>query len=184
MSRYNFAKQQASTIMPLLVDPTTGIVRFDSFRRLHDQLISLSFRYLRKERYGPQNGLQIFYALDLPESALLARIKTMGESEGKPRAGVPHMSVAVTDGAGELWMNERAKLTRTGKLETKSMALPKSDTNPRGFDPSTKDFQGNDHRFITILGGQYEGPGQQAWADRVHFSFPANTDFSAAPQLP
>jgi hypothetical protein len=184
MSRYNFAKQQASTIMPILVDPQTGIVRFSSFRQLHQQLTSLAFRYLRKEPYGAPGGFQLFYALDLPESALLARIKTMGESAGRPRAGVPHMSVAVTDGAGELWANERAKLTRSGKLETKLMTWPKSDENPRGFDPSVKDFQGNDHRFVTILGGKYDGPGQQEWADRVHFSFPENADFSFAAQMP
>jgi hypothetical protein len=184
MSRYEFAKQSASTIMPILVDSKNGMVRFNSFAKLHKQLIALAFRYLRKEKYGPEGGWQVFYLLDLPESGLLVRIKTMGEPAGRPRAGVAHLSVAVTDGAGELWMDERAKLTKSGKLETKAMAFPKSDQNPRGFDGSVKDFQGNDHSFVTILGGKYEGAGQQAWADRVHFSFPENADFSTVAQMP
>jgi hypothetical protein len=184
VSRYDFAKDQASTIMPILVDSRTGLVRFNSLAKLHQQLIELGFRYLRKQQYGPKGGWQLFYSLSLPESALLARIKTMGELPGRMRAGVPHMSVAVTDGAGELWMHERAKLTKTGKLETKVMSFPKSEDHPGGFDPSSKDFQDNDHYFVTILGGKYDGAGQQAWADRVHFLFPRNTEFLIADQMP
>jgi hypothetical protein len=184
MSRYNFAKNQASTIMPILIDSKSGLVKFNSLATLHQQLIALGFRYARKEEYGPKGGLQLFYMLDMPESALLVRIKTKGEDAGRPRAGVPHLSVAVTDGAGNLWMNERAKLTKTGKLETKVMTFGKSEVNPKGFDPSAKDFQGNDHYFVTILGGRYDGAGQQAWADRVHFAFPGDTDFSSASRMP
>jgi hypothetical protein len=184
MSRYNFAKQKASAIMPILVDSTSAMVRFDSLAKLHEQLLGLAFAYQRKEEYGPKGGFQLFYWLNMPESALLVRIKTMGETAGKPRAGVPHLSVAVTDGGGDLWMNERAKLTNTGKLEAKSMVYPKSDERPGGFDASKNDFQDNQHYFVVVMGGKYDGPGQQQWADRVHFPFPPGTDFSMASRLP
>ena len=79
MSRYNFAKNQASTIMPILIDSKSGLVKFNSLARLHQRLIALGFRYARKEEYGPKGGWQLFYVLDMPESAPLVRIKTKGE---------------------------------------------------------------------------------------------------------
>jgi hypothetical protein len=166
-------------IMPQLVDASTGIVRFSNFSALADELISCGFGYLRKMEYGPSGGVQVFYGKNLGQCSLLVRIKTLGEKDGRPRANTPHMSVAVTDAGGELWMNERAKLTATGKMETKAMMTAQS-----GFDASKPDFQGNPQYFVTILGGRYEGAGPDSWANRVHFSFPPGTDFSAVASLP
>jgi hypothetical protein len=74
------------------------------------------------------------------------------------------LSVAVNDGQGLDWQNDRGKLTAYGKVEAKAM------TTPDNFQPV--DFQGNSQRFVVIQGGQYSGPGQQAWADRTHFPCP------------
>src|ERR1700746_1092572 len=89
MSRYDAARKQASTLMPILIDSKDGTVRFDSLTKLHNQLIALAFRYPRKEQYGPEGGWQLFDGLDLPESALLVRIKMVPTLEGlgnRPKA--------------------------------------------------------------------------------------------------
>ena len=179
MSRYNFAKNQASTIMPILIDSKSGLVKFNSLARLHQQLIALGFRYARKEEYG-QGWLATVLRAGHAGVCSPCTHQDQGRGGGPSAGGCTHLSVAVTDGAGDLWMNERAKLTKSGKLETKVMTFGKSEVHPKGFDPSAKDFQGNDHYFVTILGGRYDGTGQQAWADRVHFAFPGDTDFSSA----
>jgi hypothetical protein len=183
VSRYDAARVAAPLIMPRLVDRSTGLVRFSSFAALDKELRSLGFSFLRKLEYGPPGGFQIFYSKDLNQSAFLVRIKTKGEVKGRPRAETPHMSVAITDEAGELWQNERGKITASGKIEAKTMLWPKTDANPRGFEAGSKDFQNNPHRFAVILGGAYDGAGPDAWADRVHFAFPTGTDFGTAEAL-
>lgn len=170
MSEYTDVKDRAVKLMSLLIDGSTRLVRFSSLVAVHASLNRHGFRLIQKQCFGPVGGYQLFYA----SGRLLVRIKTRGDERG-PRANQPHLSVSLYDGKALDWQNDQAKFNALGRVEPKAM------TTPDRFQPV--DFQGNPQRFMLILGGQYDGEGADAWANRTHFQFPACYNFGGVEQL-
>ena len=170
MSEYTGVKDNAVKLMSLLIDANTHTVRFSSLLALHASLNRHGFRLIQKQCYGPPGGYQLFYA----GGRLLVRIKTQGDERG-PRANQPHLSVSLYDGRALDWQNDQAKFNARGRVEPKAM------TTPDRFQEI--DFQGNPQRFMLILGGKYDGPGADAWANRTHFQFPASFNFGGVEQI-
>ncbi len=163
-------------LMPQLVDQVNGLARSRSMIAFHRLMTRLGFRLVKNEVYGPPGGHQLFYRLgDLDDSfGIIARAKSRGDARGF-REGQPHFSIAVFQGAGMDWQDERAKFNRQGQLAAKSM------TTTDRFNPI--DFQSNPQRFVVIMGGRYDGPGADAWAGRTHFPFPDGFDDAGAADL-
>jgi hypothetical protein len=170
MSEYTTVKENAVKLMTLLIDPDTQLVRFSSLFALHGSLNRHGFRLIQNQEFGPSGGRQLFYA----SHRLLVRIKTQGDSKG-PRANQPHLSVSLYDGVAPDWQNDQAKFNAQGRPEPKAMV------SADRFQPV--DFQGNPQRFVVIMGGQYDGAGADAWANRTHFQFPSGFQFGGAETL-
>jgi hypothetical protein len=170
MSEYSEVKASAARLMALLIDADTHLVRFPSLIALHASLNRHGFHLIQKQAYGPAGGYQLFYA----RGRLLVRLKTRGDENG-PRANQPHLSVSLYDGKALDWQNDQAKFNARGGVEPKAM------TTPDRFNEI--DFQGNPQRFMLILGGKYDGPGADAWANRTHFQFPTSCNFGGVEDL-
>ena len=170
MSTYADIKESAAELMQVLIDEHSKRVRFRSLLDLNAALNKLGYRVIQKQQYGPAGGWQLFYALE----RLLVRIKTKGDEKG-PRANQPHLSVSLYDGKALDWQNDQAKINAKGKIEPKAM------TTADRFQEI--DFQGNPQRFVVIMGGKYDGPGADAWANRTHFQFPSSFNFGGVDEL-
>jgi len=161
MSAKDYELALGKRLMAELIDPASRMVRTSSLNNLAGALNGLAFQKISDVEYGPASGRQIFYR----NGRVVVRVKTKGDKAGF-RANQPHLSAALTDGAGLDWFNELAKFNYQGQLAAKAM------TTPERFQPT--DHQGNSQRFVVIMGGQYSGPGPDAWAQRTHFTFPGN----------
>lgn len=145
-----------------IVNSNTGMARHSQLSELLQVLAGRGFQYHRAEQFGPAGGRQIFYKNGL----VTVRIKTKGDARG-PREDVPHMSIGVTNGQGDRWSDDRAKLNVFGKLAPKSLTLASR------FNPV--DHDGEPQRFVVIQGGQSDQSEacMDEWANRTHFNFPA-----------
>jgi len=161
MSASAVEKSLGKRLMAALIDPTSRIVQTGSLKQLEALLSHYGFQKASDVAYGPPGGRQLFYK----QGRIVVRVKTKGDEAGF-RANQPHLSVALTDGAGFDWFNDLAKFNHQGMIAAKSMGRAEA------FRPI--DHQGNPQRFVVLLGGQYDGPGADAWAQRTHFSFPGN----------
>jgi len=141
-------------------------VKFRSLQETDEELKRIGFRLEGKKPYGPGGGWMLSYRGSYLREGLVVRLKTHGESSGRPRAYRPHLSVyqwkltepgtdTVRD--GELnpdwdvfdWQSEQAKISTTG------VSVPKS--------PSSR----------------WSADTVQGWADHTHLMFPGFEDSSA-----
>jgi hypothetical protein len=158
MTPLQSAIKVAKSLLPKVVNPSTGMIRMSSIKELHRALLAEGFKLIKAESYGPSNGRQLFYR----NGNVLVRVKTTGDAAG-PRAGKAHMSVGYNDGRGLDWQNDLGKFTANGKVEAKVI------TDPARFQPA--DFQGNPQKFV-LLPTRFEITQVDAWAGRTHFNAP------------
>lgn len=127
-----------------LVNPVTNHVRFATLHETDTYLRQLGFVLGWTTPYGPHGGTMLFYwsAFGSTGEGIVVRIKTHGESVGKPRAFKPHMSVA--------WMEHGIDYQRAEKAKYSSAGVPLDKAPPRAAPPADV----------------------QSWADRTHFMFP------------
>ena len=105
-----------------LVDPTTHKVRFSTLHETDTYLRQLGFVLGWTTPYGPPGGTMLFYwsAFGSTGEGLVIRIKTHGESAGKPRAYRPHMSAAWMEHGIDYQTAEKSKFTSSGVAAPKS----------------------------------------------------------------
>jgi len=144
------ARELARLLMPKLIGPD-GKVRAKTLKELEDILSASGVRHFSENPYGPQPGKMIFYS----GGRLFVRVKTCGESEGKPRAGVPHLSVFLVNQTNLMaqdlvkWGNEFVKFSSTGLARQKG---------GKQGDPK-----------LRLVGIDME-----SWAGETHFNFPVS----------
>jgi hypothetical protein len=153
-TEFRLARELARLLMPRLVGPE-GMLRAKSLEELEETLSALGVRYFSERPYGPPTGKMIFYS----SGRLFVRVKTCGESEGKPRAGVPHLSVFLVN-RGNLtgqdlidFGNEFVKFSSTGLARQKSGKQSNPETNPK----------------LRLVGID-----MKTWAGETHFNFPVS----------
>lgn len=144
--------QWVRSLLNGLVAPGSNVVRFSTLFATDAHLRSQGFRLNWREPYGPNNGWMLFYwsAFGTTGQGIVVRIKTHGESAGKPRAFRPHMSVA--------WMEHGIDYVNGEKHKYSTTGVPESKSPPTGATAAQI----------------------QAWADRTHLMFPGFDDSSAS----
>ena len=148
------ARELARVLMPKLIG-TDGMVRAKNLKELENILAVSGVRLFYRKPYGPSPGEMIFYRC----GRLFARVKTCGESQGKYRAGVPHLSVflvnrdnlAIQDLIG--FGNEYVKLSSSGLARQKSSKRGNPEADPK----------------LSLVGID-----MQKWAGETHFNFPVS----------
>lgn len=148
------ARELARQLMPKLIGPD-GKVGAKTLKELEDILSASGLRYFSENPYGPSAGKMIFYS----SGRLFVRVKTCGESEGKRRAGVPHLSVFLVNRASLTaedlikFGNEFVKFSSTGLARQKSGKQRDPEKDPK----------------LSLVGIDME-----SWAGETHFNFPVS----------
>lgn len=173
MPDYTQSKISGASAARVLIDPISGRARdrFQSVMLMHHVLTSeLGFRLRENQTFGPPGGRQLIYvgsdAAGDHDYQVIVRIKTRGNGQGK-RVGEPHMAISIVQG-GMGWDAERAKFTAQGTVSPKLIA-------PEG--------QAAYSPFTMIMGGRYDGPDQDTWANACHFNLPPGFNDAGAAGL-
>jgi hypothetical protein len=153
-TEFNRARELARLLMPKLIGPD-GMARAKTLKDLEDIVSSSGVRYFSEKPHGPSNGKMIFYR----SGRLFVRVKTCGESPGRPRAGVPHLSVFLVNRANlpaeDLveFGNEFVKFSPTGLARQKAGKQRDPEKSPK----------------LRLVGIDME-----SWAGETHFNFPVS----------
>ena len=172
MATLDECKVSGEAAVRALIDGTTGQVRdrFHSVMLLHQVLRGeLGFGLRENQEFGPAGGRQLIYTSQSIgghfDRTVMVRVKTRGNGRG-PRTGEPHMAISLVQG-GLGWDAERAKFTAAGRLSGK---LITGDDGPHS-------------PFTVVMGGKYDGPDQDTWANRCHFNLPTPFNDAGAASL-
>lgn len=129
----NLYDGRVATFMEQLVNGETNLVWFRTLIETHTFLVRQGFQLSWKNEYGPKGGRLLFYhggGFRGSGKGMIVRIKTHGESKGKPRAFRPHLSVTWQEGVSNLGQetldytdHEKGKFASSGALDSKAPPL-------------------------------------------------------------